>query len=733
MATRADVDCRLTIFSLVEERDAVGLASAVYGLFNMKKNLLVFAVCSVLIAGTLGTNVGVRAIEGELGNVVGSSRVTFRVDEEVARIAALCDEAKANYSEAFRVRTSESVAEESNADLKRAEQDYFNLNCDLLAAAFSDYRATNSDESFEELVRSLGEVKFYQAKSPAVVKLVETLREQFSLPNFYVEASERFLSAMGRRKIVQKFSVQEYIRSTYARGNGVAEGYTSVQLRPNPTRAEMSIVLNARVTTNTIGTSRGVDVYTDNFGDVVASKAIFINSDGRLTTSLGTASGNLKTNVNSITPNRMTPFGGAIIQNKINQELPYSERESTNRLNQRVASELERETNAQLSQLNNRIARMAQGGSDSMIRNFSSRTSDSRLYLSFVLGRGWQFAAPVVQESKATEYLKSLSERLKIARDSRVLARARVNDSCSSEYVGNRSVASVASSNLPQMSYRRQGPVGAVLSAPFNVAAELASAFVPGVAPTGRAPFNGKTISNVGVKLRQKPVLSSLLDTLPPSDGRLDLIVRMHQSSPNNMVTVALAGAVFGPGSDTLDDVVARFPALDPQDVKTILTPYKPKEDRPLEPDDNYKNVSIQFDDVRPFMTRFDCGKINTTLRLTSCVVDGKEYPPVEVRLIYDVQKRGSSYAFVRESVDVLPDGFQEGETVSARFHTFRRIFMKRLEKSILDEYVVVPIPLDDRESGERRGALVPELIDVQNGWITLGFRYDPSYVNGTI
>ncbi|MBQ4081530.1 MAG: hypothetical protein II596_12705, partial [Thermoguttaceae bacterium] len=117
-----------------------------------------------------------------------------------------------------------------------------------------------------------------------------------------------------------------------------------------------------------------------------------------------------------------------------------------------------------------------------------------------------------------------------------------------------------------------------------------------------------------------------------------------------------------------------------------------------------------------------------TVLHISSCVADGAAYPPAEVHFVYGVEKRGDSYAFVRESFEVMPEGYQDGDSVSARFHTFRRVFMKRLEKAVQEEYVVGPISLDDANTGERRGALIPDQIDAQNGWLTLGFRYDPTY-----
>ncbi|MBP5620867.1 MAG: hypothetical protein J6X44_02500, partial [Thermoguttaceae bacterium] len=601
-------------------------------------------------------------------------------------VKTLCDQAKSIYDPSFREYPDEERPEEPNEDLAQAEREYFEMNCDQVASSFAEYRSTGSSEAFEQLARALGEVRYYQSKSPAVVQLTNALRAQFSTPNLYVEASERFLSAMVRREVSKTFPVQEYIRGTYARGNGVVQGQTSLQLFPNKDRAEIALVLNAHIATSVVGTSRGVNVYSDNSGNVTASKRIFINPNGSFTTTVSAASGRLKSNVNSFNTNRPTPLGGAIIQGKINKELPFTENESSVRVNQRVASELDEQANAQLYELNQRIERMTLNAVDPMVNHMRTSASDTRLFFSCVLGRSWQLAAPVDWQRQSSSLILRSNES--------DFPRRKVAGIYSNEYVAERpTTISVRSNNAAQAGPAfqpapfRAGPIETILSAPFELISSLAGPINQNVA-TRNPNLSAQTAAPV-----VRPVLASAFGATVasaiPDDGGYDVVVKLHQSSPNNAATVALADAYFGPGADTIDAVIARFPAVDPNDVKSFLTPYEPKEDRPLDPEDNYKDVSIRFDEVRPFTTQFEDGKIATSLHIASCVSDGKEWPPVEVQFVYRVEKRDDSYAFVRETVEVLPEGYQEGDSISARFHTFRRIFMKRLEKTIQDEYVV--------------------------------------------
>ena len=713
-------------------------------MMKMRKHFLGFVVCLAFVAcSSLAAFGASRSDEGTPG--AAKTPAAANRESAVAKVGELCQKLKETYSDRYRERTPDEFDAAPDSELAAAEREYFNQNCDQVFTAFAEYSATGNDESFEEMTRALGEVRFYQSKSPYYAELTACVGEQFSLPNFYVEASERFLSAMTRRTVAQNFSIQEYIRSAFARGSGVAHGYTSIELRPNADRAEMAVVLNARVLTNTIGTSRGVDVHSDNYGNVVASKSIFINSNGVLTTTPGVASGNMKTNVNSFDANRFTPFGGAIIQSKIYQELPFSELESTNRVNRRVAAELERETNEQVFQLNQRLARFTQNCADPMVRNLTTRTSETRLFCSFILGQSSQLAAPANVEVRAARYMRKRSGEVGIARSNASrFAVAETNESYSRRFVPSqtsrpipmtipRKPATVAAgaptANIPYAPQYQQGPLASLICAPLSIVSEIASTLAPGAVQVAPIPANQAYAGSASAPARpQISNVPSIESTLPPSDGKLDLIARVHQSGPTNIATTALAGAVVGTDSDSFDAVLSRFPGVDPNEMKRMLAANESNQTFADDPNDAYKNVSIEFDDVRPFVARFSDGKIATVLHISSCVADGAAYPPAEVHFVYGVEKRGDSYAFVRESFEVMPEGYQDGDSVSARFHTFRRVFMKRLEKAVQEEYVVGPISLDDANTGERRGALIPNQIDAQNGWLTLGFRYDPTY-----
>lgn len=599
---------------------------------------------------------------------------------------------------------SESVDDEQTEEISEEEielerQENFNYYCDELLEAVSAYFTGEGDSSIDEISAALGEMRYYQAESPAVTRLTEYLHSILCGQNFYLEASERFLTAFTYNDVDESFLVNEYIRGTLANGNGNLRGYTRVDVQPNENRAQMSISLIANVSTRTIGDNRGVFVHTDNLGSVNAIKPMYLNPDGLISTRAAVANANMKSTVRGISTNRVALLGGAIIQNKVSQELPFSERDGAERMKARVARQLDEQANAQILEMNRRVERMEIGSATSMIQKLKSRTSADRLYLSCVLGRGLQFSVP------KTEFDAKLSE----------LRRQNSVEEFQSGYASAKT-SEPSTQHYIDPHYRTY----------------YAPAFTP---PAPRRVDNSAITTNSTAASPRfepfRPIRNALSRNQSPETPEHDLVVRFHQSAPNNAATIALTGALFGPGYDTIDDVILRFPGVDPADIKKALVPYEPQGQRDLDPDDHVQRVFIRFDEVQPFSMRFEDGAVTTLLRLSSCDVDGTEWGPVEVRMVYRLEERGDKFAFVREELEVLPRGYQEGDPVYARFHTFRRIFIKRLEATINDEYVIEPLPVDTVASTHNRGSLVPVNIEIEDGWIRAEFDLHPNEDKG--
>lgn len=586
------------------------------------------------------------------------------------------------------VKKINAESSQEERDLAQAEQEYFNENCDAVVAAFEDYMNIGDEESFYALEQILGELYYYQPDSPAVYRLSACLGKVFSSSNFYFEASERFLSELTRRQIDMAFPVRETIREAFAQGSGRIAGRTRLDLRPNAKRAEMALTLDATVSTRTIGSSRGVHVHSDNAGSVVASKQIYLNPNWLLTTVASQASGVMKSTVRGVNTDRIALLGGAVILNKVNQELPFSERESSQRVSARVAQELDEQANLQIATVNNRVKNMLERTHDPLFNHLRSHTSETRFYLQCTLGKYDQWSAP---NSEMAPIILQSQLRAKSQDEEYPLA-----DTAASYQQLCQGMYDSSDTHMHRVAQR-----------PYVWSAKSA------------------TTSSSSSRNTKKTAKDAKDETLS------DVRIRVHQSGPNNVVAVALAGAHFGQDSQ-IDDVILKFPGVDPQDVKLFLEPYFPKTQRALDPEDNYKDIAVDFDQVRPFSTSFENNKIITVLRVSRIVVDGKELPPIDVRFQYKIEKHGDSFVFLREEVEVVPAGYQDGDVVSARFHMIRRIFLKRLETAIMDEYVVSPIPISTispEPTTERRGALIPIDITAKNGWFEANFIFDPTFV----
>ena len=694
----------------------------------MTKRLLFIVACAICAAICPGASQG-QNVENTPSNV------SFKGDQDAIRIATLCERAKAEYDSKYR-----EFPEGTPNDVEKLpkEQDpeysYFAENCDALASAFSSFRATSSRGSLTDASRALGEIVYYQSKSPRVKELVDALREYFSQPNFYVEISENLLSAVTRRPITQDFTVNETVRGTLAQGRGVARGFTMLKLYPNPNRAEMAIVLNANVSTSTVGASRGVNVFTDNYGNVLASKRVYLNSDGLLSTSASAASGAMRSELNSFATDLPTPFGGMFIQNKIQQELPYAEQESAVRMRQRFTAELDNRANVELSKINATMRRVLEG--DPVVRDMESQTTSSRLYLSCTLGRSWQLGAP--SQSKVAD-IKTNSERSSQQNDADCQSPTKIKTTYGvpKSRGFNNSVSYRAQAPAYGRTQRAAfpaptNPIESILSLPRDLALSVVDVLdAPKPAPSipSVEAANASTNNARYVEARvNAPVASQYQSNAvaPRSDsdvGKLDLVVKVYQTAPNNALSLAFSGAKIGTDSDRFEDVIARFTGLDLESVKAILPTTKPKNPT----DGPEKSFSVEFDEVEPFTVSFDSDKISTVVKVGSCTVDGKEYDPFEIRLVYRLEKRDRSYYFVRDDIEVVPHNYVEGDFIPRSFLAFSSLFMKNLEAELENEYKVPVLSLDDEQTNEKRGALVPAKVEVKSGWLAFGFRYDPN------
>ncbi len=558
------------------------------------------------------------------------------------------------YSEAS-ARTLGSLSEEERR-LFDEESVYFGQVCDYFADCLRNYLKNNDLESLDAVGFALAELSGSQPESPSVAKIVEKTRSFFREANFYLEIDEPTLASFAGRAIDEKFVVCETIRGAQARGSGRLAGDMTLRLRENGEKAELCLALSADVATKTIGSSRGVHVGSDNFGKVCAEKTVFWSENG-LETTPSLARGAMKTRVNGITSERLTPLGGLVVQTKVKNEIPKTERESAVRMSSRVAAQLDDEANRQIAEFNKRWERTRSAASpeNRAVRGVATKSDEERLYFSCLVGRANQLATPT---AALAAWLRDVDERKRVEE-----ATARGDET-----------------NAEKLDVADENPRSATVAKRYSGNVERASA-----------------------------------------DGRRNVSLRAHQSAPNNVAFVALAGLNFE-GGDMSEALFARFPGVDPVEATKFLDRYRAKKDDGAATADG--DVTYRFAQDRPFSTRFVDDKIETSLRFDSFVRKGNEQRGLEIKFVYRIERRGESFLFKREAIDAIPLGLDETAPIPARFQAFRSVVLSMLDDVVLDEYVVDELPIVNWETNEEIGALIPVSMTAKDGWFEAEFAY---------
>ena len=571
-----------------------------------------------------------------------------RNDELAANVAL----ALQRYAEAS-ARSVDALSEDAAA-LFEEERAYFAEICDYFIEGLRAYLRENDLESLDAVSFSLAELTYCQPESPSVEQIVSKTRSCFEKPNFFLEIDSTALGALVGRPIVEEFAVSETIRGAYARGSGRLTGDLAVKLRKNDDKAELCLALSGSVATQTVGTSRGVHVRSDNFGQVRAEKTIWWSEKG-LETRPSAVAGTLKTRVNGINSDRLAPLGGLVIQSKVANEIPKTEQESSARMRARVASQLDEEAGVQINEFNRRWARTRNAASPekSAVRDVKARTDEERLYFSCSVGRATQLASP--------------------------------NDVMAAwlQEVDRRKADESATANSD--------------SAPLNEA------------ETPRSANVAKRYSGSAERNSEKSAGS--------------LVLRAHQSAPNNVAFVALSGLLFD-GGDMGEALLARFPGVDPEAATSFLKRYSATKEGAAAQEKADEKIVYQFAQDRPFSTRFDGDKIVSRLCFDSFERDGRVWRGLEITFVYRIERENGRFSFRRESIDAKPLGLDESAPIPARFQAFRSLVLSMLDDVVLDEYVVDELPLVGLENGESFGSLIPISMKAEDGWFEVEFAF---------
>ncbi len=202
---------------------------------------------------------------------------------------------------------------------------------------------------------------------------------------------------------------------------------------------------------------------------------------------------------------------------------------------------------------------------------------------------------------------------------------------------------------------------------------------------------------------------SLLAAPLPPpaASAQADLVLQIHESAINNTAARVLAGMVLR--EDRLMGWLAE-----------VFGPLGP----PFQPDTEAEPWTVQLAQQLPVSVAFDSGQWAVTLRGDRYTAEGREFPELDLTLIYQIEPAGLGWQAVRQGeLRVYPRGYVPGRGVqlSARQQALRSILQRRLSRWFDPRWtpgeLKLPAPWD------RAGPLELVQWDSRQGWMTLAWR----------
>ena len=209
----------------------------------------------------------------------------------------------------------------------------------------------------------------------------------------------------------------------------------------------------------------------------------------------------------------------------------------------------------------------------------------------------------------------------------------------------------------------------------------------------------------------------------PPEAAAGDVTTKFHESVVNNVAFRTLAGGTF-----TEDEFsrwfAARFPKLAP-----ALS--KPQADGAEE----NERVTLTFANSTPVLLSLDNDTLTLAIHLDAIALGDKQFPAMDIDVIYALEKRGSQCVLVKKQVEAWPAGLDRDAMVPARYQVVRNQILRRLGENLKDEFSLEaidipafsPKPEDAGLEREFSGRLVPTDLTFRSGWAVCAMEFVPA------
>ncbi|MDD3587491.1 MAG: hypothetical protein PHQ75_09940, partial [Thermoguttaceae bacterium] len=497
----------------------------------------------------------------------------------------------------------------------------------------------------------------------------------FPVPNFMFSVSSKLLLPGVARPVSENIDVADTIREAYVTGKGHVEGGLAVSFVPNDQMAELGLLLSTQINTKTVATQSGVYVYSTSTGSVKAKKSVFINKE--ILTGQASASGTMASQITGIDSGRRN-IGQNIAEQRVMEEKPYSEMESTRKMEYRIASRLDEEVDTQVSSLNASLRKRVISKLEQQKyfpRAIVSRTTAERLYWSALVANDVQFGLPSSSKGVKDGAMKGDLSIL--------LHESCPNNAAFFALAGRRVSDKEVTQSLSDFFARE--PSGE------TQAAEAASV------KENKAADQSETSTSTADKDKDK-------DKASASSGKDRIIGKFVGSRHKKNKPDTKSDSK----SDTKPETKAKAAAK------------KTTEDTPL---------WLSFTGDLPVVATFDKNQIRFSMRIDQFEKDNRTYPGLDVDIVYEIAKNGT-FVFRRKVIDVFPAGIERGQVIPARFQAIRSMILKRLEEQLEKEIKVQEIATtklgnnSSKGSMIRKGLLVPQAVTAQGGWLQVEYEF---------
>lgn len=217
-------------------------------------------------------------------------------------------------------------------------RELFSSTVDDVCRDISQLLSNNDPELAEYFNNSMAYLLDQQPKSRHLLEAKALLDKRFSTPNIQVDISDKLFTAGGSIKIHEPTQINEIIRGTSTRGNGMVDGVAVPVLVENAKLAEINLLFDATLVSNSVGVNQGVTVYSASTGRLKANKPIYIGSS--LMTAPTRVSGAMDAVITGLNSGR-GPIGTQVVQQRVSEEFPYSKAESQRRMEIRFAERID--------------------------------------------------------------------------------------------------------------------------------------------------------------------------------------------------------------------------------------------------------------------------------------------------------------------------------------------------------------------------------------------------------